>query len=474
MRTTRLPKLYTAALTAVLAAAVLAPATASAAPAVDRVFDLPGTPHQLALGPDGNVWVAMDGVADNIARVRPDGTVDSFTAAAISSPIGIVAGPDGQLWVTESGAVAHFSPSDPASARRVDIAGLAPNRIVVGSDGNLWTGSGDSVVRIRTDERFDAFRPTGLVGARGIAAGSDGNLYVADFGGAQILGVTTAGVAAGAYPTGGNPQEVVAGPGGQMGFTNPTNVPQQIGRFSPPDTSSVRTVDFATGTDPFGIVFADDGAYWIANRNDTLTRMTPAGAVTTLGGFPRGSNPRYLTVGGDRTLWVGLETTRQIARVTGVVAPTTGGGGGGGGGTPTPVDTSAPVVSNVSAPATLRVGRSGTLRLTLSEAATVSVRFERKLPGRRTARGRCVKPRRAPHGRRCTRFFDLGTQRRAAGAGANRLAIGGKLGRRTIPVGAYRLTIVATDAAGNASAPIRRTLAVAAKRKPPRRVALPL
>jgi sugar lactone lactonase YvrE len=458
MRSISLPKLLAAA----LAAAVLVPASAAAAPAVDRVFDLPSTPHQLALGPDGNIWITLDGLTDNIARVRPDGTVDRFTAAAIVNPIGIVAGPgpDGQLWVTEPGAVAHFSPSDPTAASRVDIVGLAPNRIVVGPDRNLWTGSNESVVRIRTDGTADPFTPTGLLGARGIAAGGDGNLYVADFLGAQILGVTTAGVAAGAYPTGGgNPQEVVAGSSGQMAFTNPLHDPQQVGRFAPPDTSSVRTVDFATGTDPFGIVFAPDGAYWVANRNDQLTRMTPDGTVTTLRGFPADSGPRYLTVGRDGTLWVGLETTRQVARVTGVVAPAGGGGSGGGGGGTPPVDTIAPSVSNVSATATLRVGRSGTLRLTLSEDASVSVRFERTLPGRRKA-GRCVKPRRAPHGRRCTRFVTLGTQRRDAHAGANALAIGGKLGSRTLPVGRYRLTITAGDAAGNASQPITRRLQV--------------
>ncbi|HEV7775036.1 MAG TPA: hypothetical protein VGO48_17285 [Conexibacter sp.] len=469
MRTTHLPKLFTAALTA----AVLASATASAAPVVDRVFDLPNVPRHLALGPDGNVWIAMEGLTDNIARIRPDGTVDRFTSAAIVSPIGIVAGPDGQLWVTESNAVAHFSPSDPSAARRVDIVGLNANGIAVGSDGNLWTASNDSVFRIRTDERSTAFRPAGLSGARGIAAGGDGNLYVADFGGQQILGVTTAGVTTLAYPTGGGPQEVVAGPSGQMGFTNPTNVPQQTGRFSPPDTRSVRTADFATGTDPFGIVFAEDGAYWIANRNDTLTRMAPNGTVTTLRGFPRDSNPRYLTTGSGGTLWVGLETSRQVARVTGVVAPPTGGGGGtggtggGGGGGGTTVDRAPPRLSNALFPL-LRVGRSGTLKLTLSEAATVTIRFERRLPGRRKA-GRCVAPQRAPHGRSCKRIKTFGVQTRSAVRGANRLSIGGKIGRRTIPVGSFRITLVARDAAGNVSKAVRVTTDVNPQTIPGRR-----
>ena len=445
---------------AALAAAALLPAIAAAAPAVDRVFDLPSAPHQLALGPDGNIWITLDGLADNIARVRPDGTVDRFTSAAIVSPIGIVAGPDGQLWVTESGAVAHFSPSDPSAARRVDITGgLSPTRIVVGPDGNLWTGSNDSVVRIRTDETFTAFRPAGLQGAHGIAVGGDGNLYVADFLGRQVVGITTAGASAGQFPLDDSPQELAAGPANQLAVTIPSNL---IERFTPPSRAVQRT-DVPL-TDPTGIVFAPDGAYWAANfPRDTLTRLTPDGTATTLTGFPAASGPRHLVVGRDGTLWVGLETSRQVARVTGVVAPPTGGGN------PTP-DTTAPAVSDVRLPATLRVGRSGTLRMTLSEAATVTIRFERKLPGRRAASGRCVKPRRAAHGRRCTRIKLIGTQTRRALAGANALALGGKLGRRTIPAGSYRLTIVATDAAGNVSAPVRRALKVARPKSPRRAV----
>lgn len=461
MRTTHLPKLFTAALTAT----VLASATASAAPVVERPIDLPNTPHRLALGPDGNVWITMDGAIDNIARVTPDGRVTPFTSANISSPFGIVAGPDGQLWVTMNGSVAHFSPSDPTTARRVAVAGLtSATTITVGPDRDLWTTSGDQVFRIGTDESVRPFRPTGLQSGLGIAAGGDGNLYVADFLGAQIVGFAPGSEITRLYPTGGgNPQQVAAGPGGQMAFTNPLHDPQQIGRFSPPDTRSVRTADFAPGTDPFGIVFAEDGAYWIANRSDTLTRMAPDGTLTTLAGFPRGSNPRYLTTGRGGTMWVGLETSRQVARVTGVVAPTPGGGGTGGGGTGgggTTVDTVAPSIDHALFPL-LRVGRSGTLKLDLSEPATVTIRFERRLPGRRKA-GRCAAPHRAPHGRRCRRIKTFGVQTRSAVRGANRLSIGGKIGRRTIPV----VTLLASDAAGNVSRPVTVTTDVTARPKP--------
>jgi streptogramin lyase len=463
MRSTSMLKLVLAA----LAVVALAPAGAAAAPAVDRAFDLSGRPKHLALGPDGNIWITLEGSTDDVAQVTPDGTVTGFDSIAITNPIGIVAGPDGQLWVTQFGGVAHFSPSDPRAARLVPIADITTaGTIVNGPLGALWTASGDQVVRIGSDERSRAFR-VDTMGARGIAAGGDGQLYVADFANRRVVGLTSDGATATFYPVDDAPQEVAAGPGGQIAATLPSNL---IGRFTPPG----RTVQNAQvpGTDPFGITVGEDGAYWVASfARDTLTRMATDGTVTTLSGFPRTSGPRYLTTGRDGTLWVGLETTSQVARVTGVVAPPPppppGGGGGGGGAPPPPVDRTAPTLTNVTFPATLRVGRAGTLRVTLSEAATVSARFERKLPGRRKA-GRCVPPRRAPHARRCTRFVTLGTQRRAAVAGANRLAIGGKLGRRALPAGSYRVTILATDAAGNASAPVIRQLRVV---PPPRRAA---
>jgi hypothetical protein len=101
-------------------------------------------------------------------------------------------------------------------------------------------------------------------------------------------------------------------------------------------------------------------------------------------------------------------------------------------------------------PAAFRRGRRTTLRLTLSEAATVVLRFERVRRGRVRA-GRCVTG--ARRGRRCTRYTPLtGTFTRALEAGTQSIAFGGTLARRSLSVGTYRITAVATDAAGNASA----------------------
>jgi hypothetical protein len=95
-----------------------------------------------------------------------------------------------------------------------------------------------------------------------------------------------------------------------------------------------------------------------------------------------------------------------------------------------------------------------TVRLRLSEPATVLTAVHRIDSGRRV-KGRCVA--RARRGARCQLAPQLGSLApQSLPAGASSFAVTGRLGRRTLAAGRYRLTLVATDAAGNRSVP--RTL----------------
>jgi CheY-like chemotaxis protein/DNA-binding beta-propeller fold protein YncE len=93
----------------------------------------------------------------------------------------------------------------------------------------------------------------------------------------------------------------------------------------------------------------------------------------------------------------------------------------------------------------------------LSEAAIVTFRVERVLPGRRV-RGRCVAPTRANRTRsRCERYRTLpGSFRRTSQAGSNALRFTGRLAGRKLQPGSYRLVAVGQDPAGNKSQPTRR------------------
>ena len=88
-----------------------------------------------------------------------------------------------------------------------------------------------------------------------------------------------------------------------------------------------------------------------------------------------------------------------------------------------PVDSNAP-------PTQRRTGRRAALA-GLGPAA-VTLRVERLVKGKRRA---------------------VGTLRRTATTGANRVRFSGRIGRKALPGGRYRLTVRATDAAGNRSAP---------------------
>ena len=106
-----------------------------------------------------------------------------------------------------------------------------------------------------------------------------------------------------------------------------------------------------------------------------------------------------------------------------------------------------------------------TIRFRLSEAAEVTYGFRRALPGRRVGR-RCLAPTRGRRGRRCTRYVSAGSLRRAAAVGANRMRFQGRLTRRrALRPGSYRLTLVATDAAGQRSTPKTLTFRLLGRRR---------
>jgi hypothetical protein len=126
-----------------------------------------------------------------------------------------------------------------------------------------------------------------------------------------------------------------------------------------------------------------------------------------------------------------------------------------GGLTPTPVgpplgDRTAPQFTSkptAKAGKRTRGRRAVTLRLALSEDATVKVTLTRAAPGIRSG-AKCVKrPRRVPaKARRCTRRVAAGRASAQLKAGTGRT-----LSTARLATGSYRASIVATDAAGNTS-----------------------
>ena len=139
-----------------------------------------------------------------------------------------------------------------------------------------------------------------------------------------------------------------------------------------------------------------------------------------------------------------------------------------GGPAPGPPDTSRPVASGFAfAPTVFRAltsgptitsRRSGGTRIAyrLSESAVARFTVDRVTRGRRVG-SRCARPTRANSAAPvCTRFVAVGSFTQKSRAHLNRLRFAGRLaGRRLVP-GRYRMSLVATDAAGNRALPLAR------------------
>jgi hypothetical protein len=130
-------------------------------------------------------------------------------------------------------------------------------------------------------------------------------------------------------------------------------------------------------------------------------------------------------------------------------------------------DKKAPVISSLSllnsvfsvdndVAALTDTPRGTAFRYTLSEAGTVTITIEQRAAGRRVG-ARCRKQTADNRKRRrCVRFVLMRTVVRAAAAGDNSVAFGGRIrvgnGSRLLPAGRYRALVEAKDAAGNVSA----------------------
>lgn len=98
-------------------------------------------------------------------------------------------------------------------------------------------------------------------------------------------------------------------------------------------------------------------------------------------------------------------------------------------------------------------GKFGTtLKYTVSEAATVRFKIERKKTGRLVGK-KCKPRKRGQGGKKCPIFKLVGSRGQQAKAGANKLKWNGRLKGKPLAPGSYRATVVATDSAGGRSAP---------------------
>jgi streptogramin lyase len=476
-------------------------APAAAAPTVTE-FPLPtaaAVPEDIVLGPDGKLWFAEKD-ADKIGRVTPGNPplIEEFDVPAnFTDPFNITVGPDSKIWFSgifnNAGGAGRMNPANPADTQGFGGFNVTiPAGIAKGPDNVIWLGDSaqGKVVRIDpatgTEETIsDIPINGGSFNIRNLSPGPTGdpNVWVTDFGGnmAKVSPTGLAGESTTFDIPGDGAWDIVVGPDGNLWYTAPEGNNSKIGRITPAGEFGTQ-YDVTDAGDQLGITVGPDGALWFAQAvaND-IGRMTLNGQFSEVKGLTPAARPEYIAQGPDNTLWFTEKDGNRIGRITGIELPQPPGGGQNPPPPPPPpppLDTTAPDVTGLALSRTrFRLGsalpsvaavRTGTrIRFTISEAATVKLRFRRAVPGRLVG-GRCRRPTRLNRSRpRCTRLLSVrGSVSLAVQPGARRIKFAGRLSaRRTLKPGRYRMTLTARDAAGNVSKPDRARFRLLPRRR---------
>lgn len=170
-----------------------------------QTYDVPAgsRPHDVAVGPDGEVWYTAQATGQ-LGRLDPStGSVVEVALGEGSAPHGVIVGPDGAPWVTDSGlnAIVRVDP-DTRAVRAFPMPAGRPNvgvhTAVFDRAGTLWfTGNAGFYGRLfPEDGRLDVFDAPGGPGPYGITATPNGDVYYASLAGSHLARVDPAGGAA--------------------------------------------------------------------------------------------------------------------------------------------------------------------------------------------------------------------------------------------------------------------------------------
>jgi virginiamycin B lyase len=454
-----------------MAAFVTLAGAAPASAATFKEFSLGTAPaHQpryIKAGPDGNIWFADGGTEGGIGRISTQGEL--LPEFGGKGPVDIALAPDGTAYWAGDESVGKRTPNgvvtESTKWKSNYAAAVAPN-------GEFWFSTGNA----HWAHGFD-FATAGeglnitLSGhLPGIAFDHAGNPWGAFYESDVVLKLVGPNTRVD-LPAGSGPQRIAVGPEGNLWVT--MFDASAIDRITP--TGERTRFPLAPGSKPGDIALGPDGAFWITEYNaNKIARMTTAGSLTGEFTIPTpNSEPLGIAAGPDGAMWFTESEQAKIGRVVIDPSTTTPIPGAGGGSGPTGAagrDTTPPSFTKAPSlhPSRFRSsGRSGgripkgsALTFTLSEAATLKLQVSAPRPGRRV-KGNCTAPGKANrHKPACRRYVSLGTLSYKAKAGANRFPFSGRVAGHTLKPGAYRLSVIALDAAGNGSSPVRASFTI--------------
>jgi len=258
-----------------------------------------------------------------------------------SQPLGITSA-NGALWVTarQYGGIVDVptsgSPYVCPTGGANSVGGASnPTGIAAGPDGNLYVAMQSATPYI---DQFSnnlstpggscvntIFETPNQATPFSVAAGSDGNLWFTEQlnGTAAIAAVSTTGSfsvltpvtlpsSTTTLPLG---VGITSGPDGALWFTESSA--GKIGRITTSGAVTEYASGVSSGAQPYGITTGPDGALWFTeNGTSKIGRITTAGVVTEFAIPTTSSAPVGIVTGADGALWFTESSGNKIGRVT--------------------------------------------------------------------------------------------------------------------------------------------------------------
>jgi streptogramin lyase len=283
------------------------------------------SPTGLIVGPGGDIWFGLkvDNQHSYIGRIDAAGSVTLYGGLLThTSPDHLALGPEGNVWFVSSGgtrpSIGYVTPL--GAGAQFELPGY-PDDLAAGPGGNMWFTYGEegsaaigrAVLEEGGGSTITLFRAgLGAKSAPGqLVAGPDGNLWFVDRPAGAVGRVTPSGDISEFGSVEARPEQIVAGAGGDLWVRESHGV----GRITTSGVwSHVEVPPLQEGRRAEGIALGPEGDLWFAaeasteylHPNGTVGRVTPTGRVTDYGaGLPPGSAPMEIVPGGGSDLWFG-------------------------------------------------------------------------------------------------------------------------------------------------------------------------
>jgi RHS repeat-associated protein len=201
----------------------------------------------------------------------------------------------------------------------IPTAGSTPYGMAAGPDGNLWFAEwgGDKIGKITPSGTITEYAvPTASGGPYGITAGLDGNLWFTENPGNKIGKISPSGtITEYLVPTAGSHLAmIVAGPDGNLWFTE--NGGNKIGKITPSGKITEYRV-LTAGSGPWGIAAGRDGSLWFTESDgNNIGKITTSGIITEYPIPASNSRPYGIAAGPDGNLWFAENNGNKIGSIT--------------------------------------------------------------------------------------------------------------------------------------------------------------